>query len=338
MDLRENIPLKKLNSFGIAAKARMFTSPGEKDELTGLLQQENVRSVKKLVLGGGSNVLITGDVDALVIQYRDRSVDVVRETEQHVWLRIGGGHNWHELVLRTIDSGLAGLENLSLIPGNAGAAPIQNIGAYGVELSEVFDSLNAVELSTGEVHTYMSSDCGFGYRDSVFKNSKKGKYLISDITLRLNREPELRLDYGDIRKTLDEMGEVEPTIRSVSDAVCRIRRSKLPDPLKLGNAGSFFKNPVIKVSEFDKLNTEYKDVPGYPAGVGLIKVPAGWLIEKTGWKGRRIGDAGSHDKQALVLVNYGNATGGEILDLANRIAADVENRFGIRLTPEVNIW
>jgi UDP-N-acetylmuramate dehydrogenase len=338
LDLLENYPLNHLNSFGIQAKARLSATVDTKEELVDFLRQEEIRKENKLVLGGGSNILITGDVDALVIQYMDRSIEVVRESDDHVWLQIGGGYDWHELVIHTIENGLAGIENLSLIPGHVGAAPIQNIGAYGAELSEIFDSLKAVELSTGEIHTFTASDCRFGYRDSVFKNQYKGKYLITDVILRLNRKPTFRLDYGDIRKTLDEMGIAEPTLASVCLAVSTIRRSKLPDPYKLGNAGSFFKNPVIPLSQYEKLKADYPDIPGYKADAGQMKVPAGWLIEKSGWKGRRIGDAGSHEKQALVLVNYGNATGRDILALAEKIAADVESRYGIRLVPEVNIW
>jgi UDP-N-acetylmuramate dehydrogenase len=338
LDIRNNVSLQKLNSFGITARARRFASPAGLDELVTLLKRPGIAQERKLVLGGGSNVLLTGNVDALVLQYRESGVDVVRESDRHVWVRTGAGHNWHDLVLRMIDSGLAGLENLSLIPGNVGAAPIQNIGAYGMELSELFESLDAVELDSGEIHTYSKSECDFGYRDSIFKNSKKGKYIITDVTLRLNREPEFRLDYGDIRKTLEEMNVQSPDIRNVSDAVCRIRRSKLPDPEKLGNAGSFFKNPVIEEARYKRLREAYPGIPGYASGPGLMKVPAGWLIEKAGWKGRRIGDAGSHEKQALVLVNYGKASGNDILALAEQIAADVTARFGIILTPEVNIW
>jgi UDP-N-acetylmuramate dehydrogenase len=337
-EILENVSLRNLNTFGIESKARYFTRPKSKDELISMLQNSPAGGLEKRVLGGGSNILITGDVDALVIRYDDISMNVVRETDEHVWLRVGGGHNWHELVVRCIETGLAGIENLSLIPGNVGAAPIQNIGAYGVELAEVFDSLEAVELSGGEVHAFSSDECGFGYRDSIFKNRAKGRYLITDVVLRLNRKPDFRLDYGDIRSTLDAMGVEDLTIGAVSEAVCRIRRSKLPDPAKLGNAGSFFKNPVIPEKEFEKLRESYPEMPGYPSGPGMAKIPAGWLIEKAGWKGRRIGETGSHEKQALVIVNYGKATGQEIRDLSARIATDVTSRFGIVLTPEVNIW
>ncbi|TVQ07871.1 MAG: UDP-N-acetylmuramate dehydrogenase [Balneolaceae bacterium] len=337
-EIFENVSLRNLNTFGIESRARRFTRPKTKDELIAMLQQNPAAGLEKRVLGGGSNILITGDVDALVIRYDDVSMDVVRETDEHVWLRVGGGHNWHDLVVRCIETGLAGIENLSLIPGNVGAAPIQNIGAYGVELAEVFDSLEAVELSGGEVHAFSSEECGFGYRDSIFKNREKGRYLITDVVLRLNRKPDFRLDYGDIRSTLDAMGVEKLTIGAVSEAVCRIRRSKLPDPARLGNAGSYFKNPVITEKEFEKLRGKYPVMPGYPSGAGKVKIPAGWLIEKAGWKGRRIGETGTHEKQALVIVNYGMATGQEILDYSAGIAAEVESKFGITLTPEVNIW
>jgi UDP-N-acetylmuramate dehydrogenase len=337
-EILENVSLRNLNTFGIESKARYFARPKTRAELISLLQQRHPAGLQKRVLGGGSNILITGDVDALVIRYDDDSMNVVRETEENVWLRVGGGHNWHNLVVRCIETGLAGIENLSLIPGNVGAAPIQNIGAYGVELAEVFDSLEAVELASGEVHSYRSNECAFGYRDSIFKNSGQGRYLITDVVFRLNRKPDFRLDYGDIRSTLDAMGIETITIGAVSEAVCRIRRSKLPDPAKLGNAGSFFKNPVVPVDVFEKLRTQFPEIPGYPSSTGMVKIPAGWLIEKSGWKGRRIGQVGSHEKQALVIVNYGQATGSEVLNLSAGIVADVSANFGIELVPEVNIW
>lgn len=337
-EILENVSLRNLNTFGIESKARYFARPKSRDELVSLLQDKSAASLDKKPLGGGSNILLTGDVDALVIRFDDDRMEVIRETDEQVWLKVGGGHNWHALVLRCIETGLAGIENLSLIPGNAGAAPIQNIGAYGVELAEVFDSLEAVELESGEIHTYSSKECAFGYRDSIFKNREKGRYLITDVVLRLNRKPDFRLGYGDIRSTLDSMGVEELTIAAVSEAVCRIRRSKLPDPEKLGNAGSFFKNPVITETEFNMLQERYPGIPGYPSGEGQVKVPAGWLIEQAGWKGRRTGNSGSHEKQALVLVNYGKATGKEILELSGRIAAGVKSKFNISLLPEVNIW
>lgn len=337
-EILENVSLRNLNTFGIESKARYFARPKSRDELVSLLQDKSAASLDKKPLGGGSNILLTGDVDALVIRFDDDRMEVIRETDEQVWLKVGGGHNWHALVLRCIETGLAGIENLSLIPGNVGAAPIQNIGAYGVELAEVFDSLEAVELKSGEIHTYSSEECAFGYRDSIFKNREKGRYLITDVVLRLNRKPDFRLGYGDIRSTLDSMGVEELTIAAVSEAVCRIRRSKLPDPEKLGNAGSFFKNPVISETEFNMLQERYPGIPGYPSGEGQVKVPAGWLIEQAGWKGRRTGNSGSHEKQALVLVNYGKATGKEILELSGRIAAGVKSKFNISLLPEVNIW
>jgi UDP-N-acetylmuramate dehydrogenase len=353
--IEENAPLKAMNTFGIDAKARWLARPAGLEQLLALLDDWRTSDLEKKVLGGGSNILLTGDVEALLIHYGDTSLDVIKETDEHVWVRAGGGYNWHRLVLRCIETGLAGIENLSLIPGNAGAAPIQNIGAYGVELEEVFDSLDAVELATGELHTFGHADCEFGYRDSIFKKSLKGRYLITGITLKLNRKPDYRLDYGDIRKTLEEMGVKEPSIAAVSDAVCRIRRSKLPDPASLGNAGSFFKNPLIPAGQYEILRRKFPEIPGYrsPAVTGItvsaqgtggtnasdtIKVPAGWLIEKAGWKGRRIGNTGPHNRQALVIVNHGGATGTEVLDVARRISDDVERMFGITLNPEVNIW
>ncbi len=335
MQLKQNISLKNLNTFGIAAKAEQFVAVRSVDELREVLAT-NPYPVH--ILGGGSNILLTGDVPGLLIKNEMGGIRIEEEDENSAIVHAGGGVNWHSLVLWAIEHDLGGIENLSLIPGCAGAAPIQNIGAYGVELKDVFYRLEAVELSTGELKVFNHEDCRFGYRDSVFKNELKGKYCITGISLRLSKTHQLNTSYGDIQRTLAAAGIENPTIRDVSDAVIHIRQSKLPNPAEIGNAGSFFKNPEIGMAQFEELQSRYPDIVHYALPDGMVKIPAGWLIEQSGWKGRRFGDAGCHAKQALVLVNYGEASGAELLELAHKIQASVKDKYGITLTPEVNIW
>lgn len=336
MNIQHNISLKKYNTFGIDAKARHFTSVSGTDELLEILR--NPGYPDKFVLGGGSNILLTGDINALVIHMNIRGISVIHENENYVFVQAGAGENWHKFVLWTLERGYGGLENLSLIPGNVGTAPIQNIGAYGVELKDVFKECKAVEIASGNIKTFSSEDCSFGYRDSVFKREAKGKYIITNVTVKLTKDKHnIRTDYGAIRSRLGELGIEAPTIRDISNAVIFIRRDKLPDPEKIGNSGSFFKNPVIPVEDFEKLELQYPEIPHYPVSDSHVKVPAGWLIEQCGFKGRRFGDAGIHAKQALVLVNYGNATGKEIWKLAQAIRETVHEKFGISIEPEVNI-
>ena len=335
MQLTLNFSLKKLNTFGIEAVADRFVSVRTVEELRQVLAQ-NPSPVR--ILGGGSNVLLTGDLPGLVIKNEIGGIRIVTEDAESAIVAAGGGVNWHELVLWTIGKKLGGIENLSLIPGNAGAAPIQNIGAYGVEVKDVFHHLEAVEMITGELNIFNREDCRFGYRDSVFKNELKGKYCITKIFLRLSKNHEPNTNYGDIQRTLTERGIEKPTIRDVSNTVIHIRQSKLPDPAEIGNAGSFFKNPEIEDVHFQQLRVEFPNIVHYELPNGRVKIPAGWLIEQAGWKGKRFGDAGCHVRQALVLVNYGGASGADILDLAKKIQASVEEKFGIRLTPEVNVW
>lgn len=327
--------LRHFNTFGIKASAERFTTVQSVEELRQVLQADEG---PYHILGGGSNILLTGNLPGLVIKNEIGGIEIYREDENEALVGAGGGVVWHELVLWCIGKNLGGIENLSLIPGSVGAAPIQNIGAYGVELKVVFDHLEAVELSTGELHIFHAADCRFGYRDSIFKNELQGRFFISKVFLKLTKSHHLQTDYGDIQRTLSEMGIAHPGIRDVSDAVIRIRQSKLPDPAQLGNAGSFFKNPEISSSQFEKLKTQFPNIVHFNLPNGRVKVPAGWLIEQAGWKGRRLGDAGCHERQALVLVNFGQAGGQEILELAKKIQASVEEKFGIQLTPEVNIW
>lgn len=334
--IRTDVSLTRLNTFGVAARAARFLEIGS---ATDLQQHLPLETPPALILGGGSNILLTGDVPGLVLYNRILGIDVVESEESSVVVAAGSGENWHGFVQWCLQRDYGGLENLSLIPGTVGAAPIQNIGAYGVELQEVFVRLEALELATGRLHTFTAADCRFGYRDSVFKRELKGKFFITRVFLRLSRPSHhiLRLDYGAVRSMLGDMGVKQPTIQDVSEAVIRIRTDKLPDPVSLGNAGSFFKNPVIDRAAFEALQRRFPDIVSYPAEEGAVKVPAGWLIERCGWKGRRFGRVGCYEKQALVLVNYGGATGAEVVALARRIAGSVEAAFGIRLEPEVNI-
>jgi UDP-N-acetylmuramate dehydrogenase len=339
LTIQSHVSLKPYNTFRIDAQARYWVDIDDEDSLQTLLQLIDFMDTPKLILGGGSNVLLCRDFDGLVVRINIQGIEVIREDDDHVYLRAGAGVNWHELVMFCVGKGYAGIENLSLIPGTVGAAPMQNIGAYGVELEQVFDSLTAVHVRTGERRRFAHADCSFGYRESVFKRELKGQYIISGVTFKLNRQPVFHTRYGAIQETLAEMGvsDDQLTIKAISDAVIRIRRSKLPDPNQIGNAGSFFKNPEIPKVQFDALRHEYPDMPGYPVGDETVKVPAGWLIEQAGWKGHRAGDAGVHAKQALVLVNYGNATGQEIMGLAKQVQASVRDKYGIVISPEVNV-
>lgn len=334
MEVLENVSLKPYTTFGIEAAARYFVEIHDVKQLIAVLSE--TKHQEKLILGGGSNMLLTKDFPGIAIRIAIPGIAVVREEGDSVWVQAGAGVVWHELVLRTLGLNLSGLENLSLIPGFVGASPMQNIGAYGVEIKDVMEELEAVHIATGERKIFRNADCRFGYRESVFKHELKGQYVIVSVTYRLSRIPRLHIAYGDIQKTLQEMGVSEVTPKAVSEAVIRIRQSKLPDPAVLGNAGSFFKNPEIPQARYDELKALHPGLPGYPAAEGRVKVPAGWLIEQAGWKGYRDGAVGVHDRQALVLVNYGGATGAQVRDLSARVQASVFEHYGIRLHPEVN--
>ncbi|MEX2478703.1 MAG: UDP-N-acetylmuramate dehydrogenase [Gracilimonas sp.] len=335
-DVKENFDLKEYNTMGVSANARYFASVASADELRQLLLQPDYIVIPKLMLGGGSNILFVNDFEGLVIHLDIKGRKVIEEGEREVLLKIGAGENWHEAVMYAVENGWGGIENLSLIPGSVGAAPIQNIGAYGVELEEVFESLEAIDLETGVSKTFGKKECNFGYRESVFKNKLKGKYIITHVTLRLQKDPEVNTSYRALSEQLEEKGISEPGIKDISKTVIEIRQSKLPDPADIGNTGSFFKNPVISVEAFEKLQKKYPEIPHYPAG-NEIKIPAAWLIDQCGWKGRKIGDAGVHKVHALVIVNYGNATGPEIIELAEKIRSSVFEKFGVELIPEVNV-
>lgn len=335
MNIQENFSLKRLNTFGIAKSARFFTSVESIKSLQEALIWAKNHSCKSLILGGGSNILLTDDFDGLVIKMEIKGIELIHEDDDSILVQVGAGENWHDLVTFAIDQNWAGLENLSLIPGTVGASPMQNIGAYGVEIQEVFESLVALDRSSMETRTFSKEECKFGYRESVFKHEFKDQYVICSVIFKLRKKPDLRIEYGAIRDVLKEKGIVEPSIREISEAVIAIRSSKLPDPKEIGNAGSFFKNPTISPGKYSELKSSFPEIPGYPTEEG-IKVPAGWLIEQAGWKGKRIGDVGVHAKQALVLVNYGNGEGAEIIDLSNQIRKSVKDKYGIDLHPEVN--
>lgn len=334
MDIQEEKSLQHDHTFGIRVKARYFVEINHEEEIPGFLSSH--RNGPLAILGEGSNLLFTKDFEGTVVRLNTKGIRVVRENEESVSIRVAAGEIWDEVVQQCVDQGWGGVENLSLIPGRIGASPIQNIGAYGVELKEVLEELEAIHLSTGRKRTFSREDCRFGYRESIFQTTLRGEYMITSVTLNLSKKPRLNLAYGSIRQELEKAGIKEPTIRDVREIVCDIRRKKLPDPKVTGNAGSFFRNPVIRADQFDKLKQQYPDIVSYPDSNG-VKLAAAWLIDQCNWKGKRAGDAGVHPDQPLVLVNYGHATGEEILHLASMIRQSVVARFGILLEPEVNI-
>jgi UDP-N-acetylmuramate dehydrogenase len=339
----ENYSLKQLNTFGIDVKAQYFATFHTIAELIELINKAKANKWKTLILGGGSNVLFTQNFEGIVLQNGLKGIEIVRQENEWTWVKAAAGENWNELVLWTIQNNFAGLENLSLIPGCVGAAPMQNIGAYGTELKDVFDELEAVEIATGNLKIFNNSACRFGYRESIFKHELKNQFVITAVTFKLknlNVSPyyKFKTDYGDIQAKLSEMQVNELSLKAVSNAVIAIRQSKLPDPKELGNAGSFFKNPVVAKTLFEKIKEHYPLAPSYPADNNQVKVPAGWLIEQCGWKGKKIGNTGAHAKQALVLVNYGNASGDEIWKCAKAIQQSVFEKFGITIEPEVNVY
>lgn len=337
MQIQYNISLKSYNSFGIDVAAKCLAGFSSLDDLEALLN-EKPEGEPFLILGGGSNVLFTRDFDGWVLRNELKGISLVKEDEDHIWVDASAGENWHGFVLYCISMGWAGIENLSLIPGNVGATPMQNIGAYGVEIKDVFESLEACSINDRTIHTFTKKDCKFGYRESVFKHALKNQFVITKVRFRLDKKPVFKTSYGAIQQELETMGIKNLSIQAISNAVIRIRQSKLPDPAVVGNAGSFFKNPEIPTEKYMELKAQLPDLPGYPGKMGLTKIPAGFLIEKAGWKGYREGDIGVHPKQALVLVNYGQANGAQIYALSEKIVNSVEGLFGISLEKEVNIY
>lgn len=333
--LDKNIDLKPYNTFGISVKANYFAAFQDVSSLARLLRDNRNKNIT--ILGGGSNVLFTQQYEGLILRNEIKGKEVVKEDDDFVFVKAGAGENWHEFVLYSISNDWGGIENLSLIPGSVGASPMQNIGAYGVEIKDVFHELEAFNIETGKLETFNHSECEFGYRESVFKRALKGIYVITSVTFRLNIKHEINTSYGAINSELEAKGIKSPSIKDISDAVIAIRQSKLPDPNQIGNAGSFFKNPVVEKAVLTKIQEKYPEVPFYPIDDNHVKLPAGWLIDTAGWKGKRIANYGVHSKQALVLVNYDDATGKEIHALSQKILDDIEGKFGVLLEREVNI-
>ena len=336
MNIQENISLKPYNTFGIDAKAKYFSSFATINDLQEILLSPFSNGNAQFVLGGGSNILLTKDFDGAVLKNEIKGIEQIKEDEDHVYIKVGAGENWHQFVLYCVNKNFAGIENLSLIPGNVGASPMQNIGAYGVEIKDVFHELEAFHKKEKTTQKFSLNDCEFGYRESVFKSKYKNQFVITNVTYRLNKKPSFNTSYGAINNELEKMGVKELSIQTISQAVINIRSSKLPDPKEIGNAGSFFKNPIISNDKFEELKKQFPNMVAFPSSY-KTKLAAGWLIEQCGWKGYRKNDAGCYPKQALVLVNYGNAGGKEIFELSEEIIQSVKNKFGIVLEREVNI-
>lgn len=335
--IRENVSLKNFNTFGIEANARYFVEIAQEDELTELFLDSKWLHMQRLVLGGGSNMLFTKDFEGLVIRMNIRGIEH-RINQEEVYVEAGAGENWNDLVNYCVNHNFAGMENLSLIPGSVGASPVQNIGAYGVELKDVFDSCRAFEIATQQKKTFIKEACGFGYRESVFKGELKNQFIITSVKFKLSLRPKVNTTYGAITEELKKRGISDPTIADVSKVVSHIRVAKLPDPATIGNAGSFFKNPVIGLAEFIKLKEAFPNIVSFPAGENQVKLAAGWLIEQCGWKGKVVGQTGTYKNQALVLVNHGHASGAEVFALSSQIIDSVYKKFGVVLYREVNIF
>lgn len=336
-EIKEDFSLYSFNTFHLESRARYFTEVNSIDQVNDLIVSGLLTENQLLLLGGGSNLLFTGNFKGIVVHIVNKGIQVISRSEDTVVVKASAGENWHEFVTYCVNQGFGGLENLSLIPGNVGSSPIQNIGAYGVEVKDCIQSLEAIDLQTGELKVFAAEDCAFGYRDSIFKHDLKGQFAIWTVTFELKLNATVQLDYGAIKQELAVIGINNPGIADVSNAVCSIRRSKLPDPELLGNAGSFFNNPTVEQKFADKLLETFPRMVYYPLGDEKVKLAAGWLIEQCGWKGFREGDAGVHQSQALVLVNYGNATGSNMLTLAHRVQNSVYERFGVKLEMEVNV-
>jgi len=337
MEILKNYSLKALNSFAINVDAKYFARVASMEDLLEVKNFIDETNCQFMILGGGSNVLFMSDYNGLIVSNELSGVEIIKEDENHVCVKAKAGENWDSFVSWCVKNNLAGLENLSLIPGSVGASPIQNIGAYGVEMKDCFVELEAFNWGNENIQTYSYNDCGFGYRNSIFKNELKGKVVILSVTFRLDKKPVINMDYGAIKEEIKQMGVEKISIRAIRDAVISIRESKLPDPEKTGNAGSFFKNPVISEKQYQSLKKKYAKIVSYKLPDGNHKLAAGWLIDQAGWKGKREGDAGVHEKQALVLVNHGNATGKDIVQLASAIEQSVKELFNVDLEREVNV-
>jgi UDP-N-acetylmuramate dehydrogenase len=331
-----NFPLKEHNTFGIDAYAKQYISITSEKQLATILKEKQASDL--FILGGGSNMLLTKNIEALVLHINIKGIKIIKEDDDFAWIESKAGENWHEFVLYSIKHDFGGLENLSLIPGNVGTTPIQNIGAYGAEIKDTLIHCDAIEITSGKMVRFSNLDCNFGYRESIFKKEQKGNYIITAVTFKLSKKNhKINIDYGDIKKELEQLGIANPSIKQISDAVTSIRKSKLPDPKELGNCGSFFKNPIIPKNQYQLIQKVFPNMPSYDLGTDLVKVPAGWLIENAGFKGKRYGDAGVHINQALVIVNYGDATGNELLQLSKKIQKTVFKKYKIGIEAEVNI-
>lgn len=336
MELLTDYSLKKYNTFGIEAKAKQFVAVHNLAELKTVLIEK--KSQEKFILGGGSNMLLTKNIDALVIHIDFKGIKIIEENDDSVWVESQAGENWHEFVLWTLEQNYGGLENMSLIPGNVGTTPVQNIGAYGTEIKDTFVSCDAIEIENQQIKTFNAAECNFGYRESVFKNELKNRYVITSVVFKLTKHKhKINTSYGDILAELAKNNIEKPNLKDISNAVIAIRKSKLPDPKELGNSGSFFKNPILLKSDFEKIQHKFPEMKYFEISKTQVKVPAGWLIEQAGFKGKRFGDAGIHKNQALVLVNYGNATGQEILEVSKNIQETIFKIFGIHIEAEVNV-
>lgn len=334
MNFQSNFQLKEYNTFGISALAKEFIAVSNTNELSTVLQSNK----DIFVLGGGSNMLLTQNIEKLVVHVNFKGIKIVKEEENFIWVKANAGENWHEFVLWCIAHDFGGIENLSLIPGNVGTTPIQNIGAYGVEIKDTFESCTTMEIASQNLKTFDKTTCNFGYRESIFKNELKNQYIITDVTFKLTKKNhKINTSYGAIDTELEKNNITNPTLKDVSDAVIAIRQSKLPNPKELGNSGSFFKNPIISKADYDKIKQNHPEIPHYIVSETKVKVPAGWLIEQAGFKGKRFGDTGIHENQALVLVNYGNATGQEILAVSKDIQQTIFEKFRIQIEAEVNV-
>ncbi|HPE54834.1 MAG TPA: UDP-N-acetylmuramate dehydrogenase [Bacteroidales bacterium] len=337
MEILSNYPLQSLNTFGFKVDAKYFAPVASLAEVGKALDFAQQKQVPVMVLGGGSNVMFTKDFEGLILKYDNDSIEVISETEDYIYVKAGAGLNWDQLVAYCVERGWGGLENLSLIPGNVGASPIQNIGAYGVEMKDHFESLEYLHFETNETSIFFASDCQFGYRDSIFKNALKGKGLILNVTFRLNKKPVFNTSYGTILQELEAMNVKKPDLQTLRQAVINIRRSKLPDPAEIGNAGSFFKNPEVSTSQHQELKERFPNLVSFALDNDSFKLAAGWLIDQCGWKGYREGDAGVHARQALVLVNYGKANGKQLFELSEKVLQSVKEKFGVELEREVNV-
>lgn len=337
MQVLKNVSLKPYNTFGMDVPAEYFLELSDAQLIPSITEDSSLPQ-QKSILGGGSNVLLTRPVQGLLLLNKLKGIELIKQDDNNIWLKVASGEVWHELVMYAIAQGWAGIENLALIPGTVGASPMQNIGAYGIEAKETIESVTFWHWEEKQFVTLTNTECNFGYRDSIFKHQLKDKVFITSVTYKLNKKPDFNTSYGAIAQELGKMGVQDLSIKAIADAVIAIRSSKLPDPKEIGNAGSFFKNPTISRAQFDSLQAQHPSIPSYPVSETTVKVPAGWLIEQCGWKGKREGDAGVHAKQALVLVNYGQARGNQIWDLSTQVVNSVKDTFGIELEREVQVW